>query len=122
MQSINNILVALADTDDAPYVLEKVQILAEASAATVHIVRVIYEGVAELSTSAIEDSTKLKTFISLEKEPSSTGRVSRSWVSMVRFNCYLKMETWWRSPMVPCGRVTRKLGDWQSFSFHDPAI
>lgn len=62
MQSISNILVALGD-DDAQYVLEKAQILAAASKAKVHIVRVIYEGIADLSTSAIENSTKLKTFI-----------------------------------------------------------
>lgn len=63
MQSIDNILVVLSDTGDAPYVLEKVQILAAASSAKVHVVRVIYEGVAELGTSVIEDSTKLKSFI-----------------------------------------------------------
>jgi universal stress protein E len=80
MQSINNILVALADNDDAPYVLEKVQILAQASAATVHIVRVIYEGVADLSTSAIEDSTKLKTFI-LEAAESALEDIVDPWRS-----------------------------------------
>ena len=63
MQSINSILVVLSDTEDAPYVLEKVQVLAAASNAKVHVVRVIYEGVAELGTSVVEDSTKLKSFI-----------------------------------------------------------
>jgi universal stress protein E len=63
MQTIDNILVELDDDKDAPYVLEKVQILAEASGAKVHVVRVIYEGIAELSTNVIEDSAKLKTFI-----------------------------------------------------------
>jgi len=62
MQSVNNILVVVSDAD-ARYVLEKAQILASASKARVHIVRIIYEGVADLSTSVIDDSIRLKTFI-----------------------------------------------------------
>ena len=57
---------------------------------------------------------------SLEREPSSTDRVSRSWVSTVRFNCYPKMAIWWRNPMVPCDRVTRKLGDLALVQFPRP--
>ena len=78
MQSINNILVALSNEEDAPYVLEKVQTLAAASGAKVHVVQVIYEGVAELSTSAIEDSTKLKSFI-LEAAESALEDIVDGW-------------------------------------------
>jgi universal stress protein E len=44
-----------------PYLLEKAEVLARD--ADVHVIQVIYEGVAEISTSAIEDSARLKTFI-----------------------------------------------------------
>ena len=82
MQSINNILVVLSDAQDAPYVLEKVQVLATASNAKVHVVRVIYEGVAELSTSAIEDSARLKTFI-LEAAESVLEEMLDPWRGML---------------------------------------
>jgi universal stress protein E len=63
MDSINNILVALSDTDDAPFVLEKVLALAKAAQAQVHVVRIVYEGIADLSIDDIEDSARLKSLI-----------------------------------------------------------
>jgi universal stress protein E len=63
MDSINNILVALSDAADARFVLEKVLMLAKASQAKVHVVSVVYEGIAELTIDEIEDSARLKTLI-----------------------------------------------------------
>ncbi len=62
MDSINNILVALSNTDDAPFVLEKVLTLSKAAGANLHVVSVVYEGIADVSA-AIEDSARLKSLI-----------------------------------------------------------
>ena len=64
MESIRNVLVVLgSDAEEARFVLEKARILAEASGAKVHVVRVVYEGVADLSVNAVDAVTELKTFI-----------------------------------------------------------
>jgi universal stress protein E len=60
---MRNILVALGSADDARYVLSKAAALAEANRARLHVVRVVYEGIADLSTSAIDGSVALKSFI-----------------------------------------------------------
>lgn len=61
-RSIRNLLVVVDDALSMSYLLEKAQKLA-GEETSVHIVQVIYEGVAEISTSAIDDSARLKTFI-----------------------------------------------------------
>ncbi|MBV1904832.1 MAG: universal stress protein [Pseudomonadales bacterium] len=63
MRKIKNILVAVAESADTRFVLEKVEALAEASKASVHVVRVIYEGVADLKSRDIEGSVELKSFM-----------------------------------------------------------
>ncbi|MEZ5560922.1 MAG: universal stress protein [Pseudomonadales bacterium] len=63
MQSMKNILVVLDTGDAARYVLEKAASLAQANHATLHAVRVVYEGVADLVPSVIDQSVDLKTFI-----------------------------------------------------------
>lgn len=72
VRSMRNLLVALGDDpDEAVYVLEKARALALASGARVHAVRVVHEGIADLSASVIDASTDLKTFI-LESEETVT--------------------------------------------------
>ncbi|MEQ8861045.1 MAG: universal stress protein [Pseudomonadales bacterium] len=72
MRSLKNILVVLGDDrDDAGYVLEKAALLASGSGAAVHAVRVVYEGIADLSATAIDSAAQLKTFI-LEAEETVT--------------------------------------------------
>lgn len=61
-QSIASLLVVVDDALSIPYLMEKAERLA-ADDTHVHVVHVIHEGVAEISTSAIEDSARLKTFI-----------------------------------------------------------
>lgn len=63
MSSISNILVSVDDTVDARYTLEKALRIAQAAGARVHVVRVVYEGIADLSASAIDASQDLKTFL-----------------------------------------------------------
>jgi universal stress protein E len=60
--AIANLLVVVDDALSIPFLMEKAQRLADEQTC-VHVVHVIYEGVAEISTSAIEDSTRLKSFI-----------------------------------------------------------
>ncbi len=59
---IANLLVVVDDALSIPYLLEKAERLADEDT-RVHVVHVIFEGVAEISTSAIDDSARLKTFI-----------------------------------------------------------
>jgi len=61
MSSIRNILVSVNDAADAPYTLEKALRLAAATGARVHVVRVVYEGIADLSAAAIDASLDLKS-------------------------------------------------------------
>jgi universal stress protein E len=60
--NIRNLLVVVDDALSMPYLLEKAEQLATDDT-RVHVIHVIYEGVAEISTSAIEDSARLKSFI-----------------------------------------------------------
>jgi universal stress protein E len=72
MQSLNNILVVLGDDrHEAAYILEKAGAVASGSGARVHAVRVVYEGIADISASAIDASSDLKSFI-LEAEETVT--------------------------------------------------
>ena len=59
---ISNLLVVVDDALSVPYLMEKAARLA-GDETSVHVVHVIYEGVADLSTEAVEDSSRLKTFI-----------------------------------------------------------
>ena len=59
---IRNLLVVVDDAMSVPYLMEKAARLAT-DQTNVHVVHVIYEGVADIGTSAIEDSARLKTFI-----------------------------------------------------------
>ena len=59
---IKNLLVVVDEALSVPYLMEKAQRLA-GDDTQVHVVHVIYEGVADISTSAVEDSARLKTFI-----------------------------------------------------------
>lgn len=68
MPTMKNILVVLESADEARYVLEKAVALAVANHAKLHAVRVVYEGVADLSSGAVEASTDLKTFILASEE------------------------------------------------------
>jgi universal stress protein E len=72
MAVLNDVLVVLGDDrEQATFVLEKARVLALAADATLHVVRVVYEGVAELPATVIDASTDLKTFI-LESEETVT--------------------------------------------------
>ncbi len=78
MDTLKNILVVLGDDpEDAGFVLEKARTLASGSGATVHAVRVVYEGIAELSATAIDSATNLKSFI-LEAEETVTEELVES--------------------------------------------
>lgn len=59
---IRNLLVVVDDALSVPYLMEKAARLAD-DETRVHVVHVIYEGLADLGIAAIEDSSKLKTFI-----------------------------------------------------------
>lgn len=63
MSSIRNILVAVNDETDAPHTLEKALRLATATRARVHVVRVIYEGIADLGPAVVDASRDLKSFL-----------------------------------------------------------
>ena len=58
----DSLLIVASGALDRPQLLEKAERLAGSETA-VHVVQVIYEGVAEISTAAIEDSQRLKSFI-----------------------------------------------------------
>lgn len=60
--AIKNLLIVVDDGLSMPYLLEKAGRLATDETA-VHVVHVIHEGVAEIGTSAVEDSARLKSFI-----------------------------------------------------------
>lgn len=60
--AIANLLVVVDDALSIPYLMEKAGRLAD-ERTRVHVVHVIYEGVADIGTAAIENSAKLKTFI-----------------------------------------------------------
>ncbi len=72
MQSLKDVLVVLGDDrEEAVYLLEKAAAVAGGSGARVHVVRVVYEGIADLSADAIDAAVNLKSFI-LESEETVT--------------------------------------------------
>ncbi len=61
---MRNVLLAVSEASEAPVLFDKVKdLLGDAPDTVIHVVQVIHEGVAEIGTSAIEDSARLKTFI-----------------------------------------------------------
>lgn len=62
MAGIENLLVVVDQALSVPYLMEKAARLAGENT-QVHVVHVIYEGIADLGVAAVEDSAKLKTFI-----------------------------------------------------------
>ena len=60
--NISNLLVVVDDALSVPYLMEKAARLA-GDDTNVHVVHVVYEGIADLGVAAVEDSAKLKTFI-----------------------------------------------------------
>ena len=60
--NISNLLVVVDDALSVPYLMEKAARLA-GDDTRVHVVHVVYEGIADLGVAAVEDSAKLKTFI-----------------------------------------------------------
>lgn len=90
--AIKNLLIVVDDALSMPYLLEKAGRLAT-DETRVHVVHVIYEGVAEISTAAVEDSARLKTFIleSAEAELEDELEKARS-----RFK-HLESATLWNS-------------------------
>jgi universal stress protein E len=60
--SIRNLLIVVDDALSMPHLMEKAERLADDDT-RVHVVQVIHEGVAEISTRAVEDSAALKSFI-----------------------------------------------------------
>lgn len=92
MEALNNILVVLGDDrDQAAYVLEKAAALASASGATLHAVRIVYEGIADLSAAAIDSSADLKRFI-LEAEETATMDMLES---VPRLDAAVESATLW---------------------------
>ncbi|MGD8415852.1 MAG: universal stress protein [Pseudomonadales bacterium] len=87
---IRNLLVVVDDTLSLSYLMEKAQRLADGST-NVHVVHVIYEGVADISTSAIEDSARLKTFI-LESAESALEDELEKWRGRID---HLESATLW---------------------------
>ncbi len=64
MQSLKNILVVSGDdAEQTRYVLEKANMLADATGSRLHVVRIIYEGIAELGAAAIDATHELKTLM-----------------------------------------------------------
>jgi universal stress protein E len=78
MSSIRNILVAVNDETDAPYTLEKALRLATATGARVHVVRVIYEGIADLGPAIVDASRDLKSFLLQSAEAQLEELVDRA--------------------------------------------
>lgn len=61
---MHNLLVVVSDPENTDYLFEKVERLAQgASDLKIHVVQVIHEGVADLTSKAIEKSVDLKSFI-----------------------------------------------------------
>jgi universal stress protein E len=59
---VRSLLLVVDDVLSMPFLLEKAERVATEDT-RVHVVQIIYEGVAEISVAAIEDSARLKTFI-----------------------------------------------------------
>ena len=91
-QAIDNLLVVVDDALSIPYLMEKAGRLA-GEETRVHVVRVIYEGVAEIGTSAIEDSARLKAFILESAEAALEDELEKA---RSRFK-HLESATLWNS-------------------------
>lgn len=91
-QAISNLLIVVDDALSMPYLMEKAERLA-GEETRVHVVHVIYEGVAEIGTSAIEDSARLKTFILESAEAQLEDELEKA---RGRFK-YLESATLWNS-------------------------
>ena len=60
MAPFNNVLAVVQDKSEAAQVLAKAKALTQApKAGAVHVVRVVYEGIADLNSKQIEGSTEL---------------------------------------------------------------
>ncbi len=68
MLGINRILVAIDRSDEAAGVMEKAMHLAKVTQAELEVVRVIYEGVVDLSIRDVEQNQALKTFVMQSEE------------------------------------------------------
>jgi len=79
MESIGDILVVLADDPaEAGLVLGKASALARATGASLHAVRIVYEGIADLSATAIDATAGLKSFILQAEETVTESLVERT--------------------------------------------
>ncbi len=63
MRRIDNILVAIDDIADVPFVMEKAAALAKAASAKTHVVRVAFEELAEFGRTSADDRQMLKTYV-----------------------------------------------------------
>ncbi|MDA0788118.1 MAG: universal stress protein [Proteobacteria bacterium] len=68
MLGINRILVAIDRSEEAAGVMEKAMQLARAANAEVEVVRVIYEGIVDLSIREVEENQAMKTFVMQSEE------------------------------------------------------
>lgn len=68
MLNIDRILLVVERDDDAPMLLEKTRALASAADASLDVVRVIYEGIVDLSVHDVEKNQALKTYIMQAEE------------------------------------------------------
>lgn len=88
MQTLENILVVVGDdADEARIVFEKAGALAVASGAAVHAVRVVYEGIADLSAGAIDAATDLKSFILQAEETVTEDLAERARETLPKLEC-----------------------------------
>lgn len=60
---MRNILLVVTEPEKARILFEKAERLAQGSDVRLHVIQVIHEGVADISVKAIDDSSRLKTFI-----------------------------------------------------------
>lgn len=68
MLGVDRILVVIQRKGDAVFVLEKAKQLAQQAQAGLEIIRVIYEGFADLSVHGVEERQELKTFVMQAEE------------------------------------------------------
>ncbi len=91
-ESLENLLVVVDNALSMPQLLEKAERLAGPDT-NVHVVQVIYEGVAEVSTAAVEDSSRLKTFMLQSAEAALEDELEKA---RGRFR-HLESATLWNS-------------------------
>ncbi len=76
-RSINNIVVAIQSFEDAKAILGKAALLSDADT-RVHVVRVVYESLADLSSKHVDGSTELKRFVLEAEEPQLVEAIDAS--------------------------------------------